>query len=160
MVLTGPDPRELVEPITADKLRAEMRWALGHWQAWYRSIDSINRRALAVAVLTHTRILHTLAIGEVSSKTNRRRMGTPYTRPGVGTPNPLGTRRPPRPLDEGAARPPSRPPPPHAAVHRLRRWMGCRTLTLACASDASMSVKSSVAVRVRVGGRGCGRGSA
>jgi hypothetical protein len=69
VVLAGPDPRELVEPIAADKLRAEMRWALGQWQAWFRSIDSINRRALAVAVLTHTRILHTLTIGEVSSKT-------------------------------------------------------------------------------------------
>ena len=68
VVLAGPDPRELVEPIAADKLRAEMRWALGHWQAWFRSIDSISRRALAVAVLSHARILHTLAIGEVSSK--------------------------------------------------------------------------------------------
>ena len=68
VVLAGPDPRELVEPIAADQLRAEMRWALGHWQAWFRSIDSISRRALAVAVLSHARILHTLAIGEVSSK--------------------------------------------------------------------------------------------
>ena len=68
VVLAGPDPRELVEPIAADQLRAEMRWALGNWQAWFRSIDSISRRALAVAVLSHARILHTLAIGEVSSK--------------------------------------------------------------------------------------------
>jgi hypothetical protein len=41
---------------------------LGPWQAWFRSIASIDRRALAVAVLSHARILHTLAIGEVSSK--------------------------------------------------------------------------------------------
>jgi len=68
VVLAGPDPRELVDPITADALRAEMRWAVGLWQEWFRSIDSIDRRALAVAVLTHARILHTLAIGEVSSK--------------------------------------------------------------------------------------------
>ena len=68
VVLAGPDPRELVDPITADELRAEMRWALGLWQAWFRSADSISRRALAVAVLSHARILHTLAIGEVSSK--------------------------------------------------------------------------------------------
>jgi len=68
VVLAGPDPGELVDPIAADELRAEVRWALGHWQAWFRSIDSINRRALAVAVLSHARILHTLAIGEVSSK--------------------------------------------------------------------------------------------
>lgn len=68
VVLAGPDPRELVEPITADELRAEMRWALGLWRAWFRSMDSISRRALAVAVLSHARILHTLVIGEVSSK--------------------------------------------------------------------------------------------
>jgi hypothetical protein len=68
VVLAGPDPRELVEPITADELRAEMRWALGLWRAWFRATDSISRRALAVAVLSHARILHTLAIGEVSSK--------------------------------------------------------------------------------------------
>ncbi len=68
VVLAGPDPSELVEPIAAETLRAEMRWALGHWRAWFRSIGSISRRALAVAVLTHARILHTLAIGEVGSK--------------------------------------------------------------------------------------------
>ena len=68
VVLAGPDPRELVDPITADELRAEARWALGLWREWFRSIDSIDRRALAVAVLSHVRILHTLAIGEVSSK--------------------------------------------------------------------------------------------
>jgi hypothetical protein len=45
-----------------------MHWALGQWQEWFRSLDSIDRRALAVAVLTHARILHTLVIGAVSSK--------------------------------------------------------------------------------------------
>jgi hypothetical protein len=68
VVLAGPDPRELVDPITAGALRADVRRALCDWQAWFRSIDSISRRALAVAVLSHARILHTLAIGEVSSK--------------------------------------------------------------------------------------------
>ena len=68
VVLAGPDPRELVDPITSDELRAEMQWALGEWEEWFRSIDSMSRRALAVAVLTHARILHTVAIGEVRSK--------------------------------------------------------------------------------------------
>jgi len=68
VVLAGPDPRELVDPITADDLRAEMHWALGLWRAWFRTTDSISRRALAVAVLSHARILHTLAVGEVGSK--------------------------------------------------------------------------------------------
>src|SRR5581483_10783392 len=70
VVLAGPDPRELVDPITADELLAEMHWALGLWQAWFKSVDSISRRGLAVAVLSHARILHTLAIGEISSKRN------------------------------------------------------------------------------------------
>jgi hypothetical protein len=68
VVLAGPDPRELLDAVTADELRAEVRWALGLWQAWFRSTRSISRRALAVAVLSHARILHTLAVGEVGSK--------------------------------------------------------------------------------------------
>jgi hypothetical protein len=68
VVLAGPDPRDLVDPVTADDLRAEMLWALGLWQEWFRSIGSINRRALAVAVLSHARILHTLVICEITSK--------------------------------------------------------------------------------------------
>jgi predicted nucleotidyltransferase len=68
IVLAGPEPRELVDPIAADALRAEMHWALGLWRAWFQSIDSISRRALAVAVLSHARILHTVAVGEVTSK--------------------------------------------------------------------------------------------
>jgi aminoglycoside adenylyltransferase-like protein len=68
VTLAGPNPRELIEPITADVLRADVRWAVGAWRRWFGSIESIDRRALAVAVLSHARILHTLAIGEVSSK--------------------------------------------------------------------------------------------
>lgn len=68
LVVAGPDPRELVAPITADVLRADVRWALGHWRTWFRSAGPIDRRALAVAVLSHARILHTLAIAEVTSK--------------------------------------------------------------------------------------------
>ncbi len=68
VALAGPDPRELIEPISADELRAEVRWAIGLWQAWFRSVDSIDRRALAVAVLSHARILHTLTVGGVTSK--------------------------------------------------------------------------------------------
>jgi hypothetical protein len=77
VVLAGPDPGELIDPIAADELRADVRSALSDWQAWFRSIDSISRRALAVAVLSHARILHTLAIGEVTSKASRGRMGSP-----------------------------------------------------------------------------------
>lgn len=68
VVLAGPEPHELVDPISPDDLRAEARWALTRWDAWFRSVGAIDRRALAVAVLSHCRILHTIAIGEVTSK--------------------------------------------------------------------------------------------
>ena len=68
VVLAGPEPHELVDPISADDLREDVRWALKEWAAWLGSIDSISRRALAVAILTHCRILHTLATGIASSK--------------------------------------------------------------------------------------------
>ncbi len=68
VVLAGPEPRELIDPISPDELREDVRWALNEWAAWLRSLDSISRRGLAVAVLSHCRILHTLATGVVSSK--------------------------------------------------------------------------------------------
>jgi hypothetical protein len=68
VVLAGPEPRELIDPISPDELREDVRWALDEWAAWFRSADSISRRGLAVAVLSHCRILHTLATGEVTSK--------------------------------------------------------------------------------------------
>lgn len=68
VVLAGPDPHELIDPISADELREDVRWAIKEWAAWFRSLDTISRRALAVAVLSHCRILHTLASGEVTSK--------------------------------------------------------------------------------------------
>jgi hypothetical protein len=68
IVLAGPKPQELIDAISPDELRDDVRWALGEWAAWFRSLDSISRRGLAVAALSHCRILHTLASGEVTSK--------------------------------------------------------------------------------------------
>jgi hypothetical protein len=45
-----------------------VRWALDEWAAWFRSLEPISRRGIAVAVLSHCRILHTLVTGEVASK--------------------------------------------------------------------------------------------
>ena len=66
--LAGPETPELVDPITAEDLRTDVCWAFGEWQAWFRSVESVSRRGLAVAVLTHCRMLHTIATGEVASK--------------------------------------------------------------------------------------------
>ena len=68
VVLAGPDPHELVDPVSPELLREDVRWALNEWAAWLRSLDSINRRGLAVAVLSHCRVLHTLVTGVVGSK--------------------------------------------------------------------------------------------
>jgi len=68
VVLTGPQPRELIDPISPDQLGADVRWAMTEWASWFRTLDSISRRGLAVAVLSHCRILHTLNSGEVTSK--------------------------------------------------------------------------------------------
>ena len=66
-MLAGPEPRQLIDRIPPNELREDVRWALNEWAAWFR-LGSISRRGLAVAVLSHCRILHTLAIGEVASK--------------------------------------------------------------------------------------------
>jgi predicted nucleotidyltransferase len=68
VVLAGPQPRELIDPIAPHELREDVRWALDEWAAWFQSVDSISRRGLGVAVLSHCRILHTLATDEVTSK--------------------------------------------------------------------------------------------
>jgi hypothetical protein len=68
VVLAGPAPRELIDPVSADQLREDVRWALNEWAVWYRSLRSIDRRSLAVAVLSLCRVLHTLATGVVGSK--------------------------------------------------------------------------------------------
>jgi predicted nucleotidyltransferase len=66
--LAGPEPPELIDRITPEDLRTDVRWAFGEWEAWFRSVESVSRRGLAVAVLTHCRMLHTLATGGVGSK--------------------------------------------------------------------------------------------
>ena len=68
VVLAGPEPSKLLDRVSPDELREDVRWALNEWAAWFRSLDSISRRGLAVAVLSHCRILHTLATGTVASK--------------------------------------------------------------------------------------------
>src|SRR5438105_9378305 len=51
VVLAGPDPRDLVDPITPDDLRRDVRWALAERAAGFRSTHSISRPWLAVVVL-------------------------------------------------------------------------------------------------------------
>jgi hypothetical protein len=85
LVVTGPDPRELIDPIGPDELRAAVRaslagvWALeGRDVAWLRP-----RNYQAFAVLSMCRDLYVLEHGTVASKPASaawasRRLGPPW----------------------------------------------------------------------------------
>jgi hypothetical protein len=68
ITLTGPDPKELVDPVSENDLRAYAAWALGEWTDWAKSLPSISRRAQNLLVVSYCRILETLERGTVTSK--------------------------------------------------------------------------------------------
>jgi Domain of unknown function (DUF4111) len=86
LVVVGPDPRELIDPIGPDLLRAAVRASLaGHWTlegtgvAWLRP-----RNYQAFAVLSLCRDLYALEQGTLASKPAAaawasRRLGPPWT---------------------------------------------------------------------------------
>jgi predicted nucleotidyltransferase len=81
VVLAGPDPKSLVEPVSADELRAEVRAALRDWVEWAREPHprfgpgAMSRRQQGLLVLSVCRILHTLECGRVTSKPEAGRWG-------------------------------------------------------------------------------------
>jgi predicted nucleotidyltransferase len=68
--LAGPPPRELIDPIAPDELRAAMRTMLPGWKDWL--LDHPERLAprgyQSYVVLTMCRVLYTLQWGRVVSK--------------------------------------------------------------------------------------------
>jgi len=69
VVLAGPDPKSLVDPVPAEELRRDVLEAMEEWETWLRdSEDGIGRRLQGLLVLSYCRILHTLATGRVVSK--------------------------------------------------------------------------------------------
>jgi hypothetical protein len=86
LVVVGPDPRELIDPIGLEQLRAAVRASLaGHWAlqgtdvAWLRP-----RNYQAFAVLSMCRDLYALEHGTLASKPAAaawasRRLGPPWT---------------------------------------------------------------------------------
>jgi predicted nucleotidyltransferase len=71
VTLVGPEPPELIEPITAEALRAEVREALHEWRAWAPEptrTGGMSRWKQALLVLSFCRMLHTLKHGIVVSK--------------------------------------------------------------------------------------------
>jgi hypothetical protein len=67
VVLAGPEPRELVDPVSMADLADDVRVATDEWSEWLAS-NTLRRRAQGVLVLTLCRMLHTLETGRVASK--------------------------------------------------------------------------------------------
>jgi hypothetical protein len=72
VALLGPDPRTLIDPVSAEALRAAVRTRLRDWSDWADAPDDpawLERRgAQAYTVETICRALHTLATGTLESK--------------------------------------------------------------------------------------------
>lgn len=78
VALAGPDPAELIEPVTPAQLRAEAHATLVEYVTWAREsqqrfeadcgVPAMSRWKQPYLVLTFCRILHTLVEGYVASK--------------------------------------------------------------------------------------------
>jgi Domain of unknown function (DUF4111)/Nucleotidyltransferase domain len=68
VVLAGPDPKTLIDPVSPDELRSDVLIALREWADWLNSNNSFSRRGQAVIVLSMCRILNTFESGVVATK--------------------------------------------------------------------------------------------
>jgi hypothetical protein len=67
VVLAGPVPKSLLEPVSAEQLRAEVMNILPEWVDWAKAPD-MNRWRQPYIVVSFCRMLHTLETGRVASK--------------------------------------------------------------------------------------------
>jgi predicted nucleotidyltransferase len=68
IVLDGPEPKELVDPVSADELRADALWALDEWEAWLPTLESWSARFQPDSVVAYCRMLHTVHTGRLGTK--------------------------------------------------------------------------------------------
>jgi len=71
LILAGPDPKNLIEPVSPAQLRREIRAAMPEWAEWAPAptkAGGMSRWKQTFLVLSFCRMLHTLASGEVASK--------------------------------------------------------------------------------------------
>src|SRR5262249_40356708 len=72
VVILGPDPKTLIDPIATDELRAAVRARLRDWADWADQPDDpdwhLPRAHKAYVVGTMCRALYTLGSGALSSK--------------------------------------------------------------------------------------------
>ena len=67
VVLAGPDPKSLLDPVSAEQLSAEILSVLPEWEAWAKT-PGMSRWRQPTLVLSFCRLLHTLETGRVTSK--------------------------------------------------------------------------------------------
>ncbi len=70
ILLSGPDPKQLIDPIRAEDLKAEILATMQEWQAQILSgmYKMDNRWAQPFVVLSYCRMLQTLQTGRIHSK--------------------------------------------------------------------------------------------
>jgi aminoglycoside adenylyltransferase-like protein/nucleotidyltransferase-like protein len=68
LILAGPDPKELVEPITAADLEREARVRVREYAEWAHELPAMSAWEQPYLVLTFCRLLFTLATGRVAAK--------------------------------------------------------------------------------------------
>ncbi len=72
ITLLGPDPQEIMDPISPGELKRAVRARLKDWADWAQTLDDpdwlLPRSHKAYAVETMCRGLHSLACGELTSK--------------------------------------------------------------------------------------------
>lgn len=70
VVLAGPEPAELVDQVTATQLRREVLGTMNEWAAQLRADEDglDNAWKQPYVVTSYCRMLHTLAVGRVTSK--------------------------------------------------------------------------------------------
>lgn len=67
IVLAGPDPKSLVDPVSAAELRSEVLTTMHEWVDWAKAPD-MSRWRQPTLVLSYCRMLHTLTVSRVTSK--------------------------------------------------------------------------------------------
>ena len=67
VTLAGPNPKTLVDPVSAAELADDVRWAMREWADWLPHND-LSRRAQSLLVLTICRMLYTVEFGRVPTK--------------------------------------------------------------------------------------------
>jgi len=68
VVLEGPSPTLLVDSVSGDELRREVRGVIDDCGGWLRARETWSARLQTLAVISYCRILHTLETGVVAPK--------------------------------------------------------------------------------------------